>query len=143
MGNYRDNCVLTWRGSKKTVPFQPTTNMPVFYTAFFSRSYCTFAATFEAMESPYFQREKVLEFPGRRDLMDNIVPEEFVAEDNKLLNKLSQFLLCTKWIDESLFDCRVLHHSKVAAGRRENFFGGSVSPFGNNSSRMVILLNGQ
>ncbi len=36
------------------------------------------------MEAPYFQREKVLEFPGRRDLMDNIelVPEEFVPEEN-------------------------------------------------------------
>ncbi len=47
-----------------------------------SRSYCAFAATFEAMEVPYFQREKVLEFPGRRDLMDDIVPEEFVVEEN-------------------------------------------------------------
>jgi hypothetical protein len=84
MGNYRDNCILNWRGGKKTVPFQPTTNVPVFYTASSSRSYCTFAATFKAMEAPYFQREKVLEFPGRRDLMDNIelVPEEFVPEEN-------------------------------------------------------------
>jgi hypothetical protein len=82
MGNYRDNCVLNWRGGKKTVPFQPTTNVPVFYMASSSRSYCTFAATSEAMEALYFRREKVLEFPGRRDLMDNIVPEEFVAEEN-------------------------------------------------------------
>ncbi len=82
MGNYRNSCVLNWRGGKKTVPFQPTTNMPVFYTASSFRSHCAFAATFEAMEAPYFQREKVLEFPGRRDLMDNIVPEEFVVEEN-------------------------------------------------------------
>ncbi len=53
MGNYRDSCVLNWRGGKKTVPFQSTTNVPVFYTASSSRSYCTFAATFEAMEAPY------------------------------------------------------------------------------------------
>jgi hypothetical protein len=26
---------------------------------------------------------------------------------NKLLNKLSQILLCTIWIDKGLFDCRV------------------------------------
>jgi hypothetical protein len=39
MGNYRDNCVLNWRGGKKTVPFQPATNVPVFYTASSSRSY--------------------------------------------------------------------------------------------------------
>jgi hypothetical protein len=36
------------------------------------------------MEAPYFQREKVLEFPGHRDLMDDIelVHEEFVMEEN-------------------------------------------------------------
>jgi hypothetical protein len=54
MGNYGDSCVLNWRGGKKTVPFQLTTNVPVFYTASSSRSYCAFAATFEAMEAPYF-----------------------------------------------------------------------------------------
>jgi hypothetical protein len=82
MGNYGDSYVLNWRGGKKTVPFQPTTNVPVFYMASSSRSYCAFAATFEAMEASYFQREKVLEFPGCRDLMNDIVPEEFVAEEN-------------------------------------------------------------
>jgi hypothetical protein len=87
MGNYRDKCVLNWRGSKKTVPFQPTTNVPVFYMASSSRSYHTFATTFEVMEALYFRREKVLEFPGRRDLMDDIVPEEFVAEENLNYNK--------------------------------------------------------
>jgi hypothetical protein len=42
------------------------------------------------MEALYFQREKVLEYPGcRRDLMDNIelVPEELVAEENLNYNK--------------------------------------------------------
>ncbi len=60
------------------------TNVPVFYTASSSWSYHVFAATFKAMEASYFRREKVLEYPGRRDLMDNIelVPEEFVAEKN-------------------------------------------------------------
>ncbi len=33
MGNYRNDCVLHWRGGKKTIPFQSTTNVPVFYTA--------------------------------------------------------------------------------------------------------------
>jgi hypothetical protein len=55
--------------------------------AFSSRSYCAFTATFKAMEAPYFQREKVLEFPGCRDLMDDIVPEEFIAEENLNYNK--------------------------------------------------------
>jgi hypothetical protein len=56
---------------------------------------------------------------------------------NKLLNKLSQFLLCTKWIDDCLFDCRDLHHSKVATGRREHLPDGNVSPFGNNPARQM------
>jgi len=29
------------------------------------------------------------------------------SEINKLLNKLSQILLCTIWTDKGLFDCRV------------------------------------
>jgi hypothetical protein len=87
MGNYRDSCVLNWRGGKITVPFQPTTNVPVFYMASSSRSYRAFATTFKAMEAPYFQREKVLEFPGHRVLMDDIVPEELVAEENLNYNK--------------------------------------------------------
>jgi hypothetical protein len=41
------------------------------------------------MEALYFRREKVLEYPGRRDLMDDIelVPEEFVTEENLNYNK--------------------------------------------------------
>jgi hypothetical protein len=67
----------------KTIPFQPMTNMPVFYMASSSWSYPTFTPTFKAMEASYFQQEKVLEYPSRRDLMDNIklVPEEFVVEE--------------------------------------------------------------
>jgi hypothetical protein len=89
MRNYRNDCVLHWRGGKKTIPFQSTTNVPVFYTASSFLSYRTFAATFEAMEALYFQQEKVLVYPGRRDLMDDIelVPEEFVAEENLNYNK--------------------------------------------------------
>jgi len=34
------------------------------------------------MEASFFQREKVLQFPGRRDLMDDIDPAEFGAEEN-------------------------------------------------------------
>ena len=34
------------------------------------------------MEASFFQREKVLQFPGRSDLMDNIDPAEFIAEEN-------------------------------------------------------------
>jgi hypothetical protein len=62
---------------------------------------------------------------------------ELASGWNKLLNKLSQFLLCTKWIDEGLFDCRDLHHSKVATGRREHLPDGNVSPFGNNPAKQI------
>ena len=73
-------------GRQEKNPFQSTTNVTVFYTASSSWSYRTFtlATTFEAMEALYFRQEKVLEYPGNRDLMDNIdlVPKEFVAEEN-------------------------------------------------------------
>jgi hypothetical protein len=76
------DCILHWNGGKKTIPHQPSTNMPVFYTASSSTRYRAFAATFEAMEVSFFQREKVLQFPGRHDLMDNIDPAEIIAEEN-------------------------------------------------------------
>ncbi len=46
------------------------------------RAILAFAATFEAMETFFFQREKVLQFPGHRDLLDDIDPAEFVAAEN-------------------------------------------------------------
>jgi hypothetical protein len=54
MRNYRNGCVLHWREGKKTIPFESTTNVPVFYTASSSQTYRTFAAIFEAMEASYF-----------------------------------------------------------------------------------------
>jgi hypothetical protein len=43
-----------------------------------------FASTFEAMEAPFFQRERVLQFPGPGHTVDKPIlkPEEFVAEEN-------------------------------------------------------------
>ncbi len=76
------DCILNWKGGKKTIPHRPSTNVPVFYTASSLMRYQAFAATFEAMEASFFQREKVLQFPGRSDLMDNIDPAEFIAEEN-------------------------------------------------------------
>jgi len=76
------DCVLHWNGGKKTIPHQPSTNVPVFYTASSSTRYRAFAATFEVMEASFFQREKVLQFLSCRDLMDDIDPAEFVAEEN-------------------------------------------------------------
>jgi hypothetical protein len=66
----------------KTIPHQPSSNVPVFYTASSSTRYRAFAATFEGMEASFFQREKVLQYPGRRDLINDIDPAEFIAEEN-------------------------------------------------------------
>jgi len=48
------------------------------------RMYQTFATMFEACEAPFFQRETVLQVPGRTLLRENakITPEEFVAEED-------------------------------------------------------------
>jgi hypothetical protein len=47
-------------------------------------AYRAFSTTFEAFKAPFFQREKVLQFPGRGRTVDkpNLVLEEFVAEEN-------------------------------------------------------------
>jgi hypothetical protein len=73
-----------WNGGQKTVPFITTTNVPTFFMAPSSRTYQTFAATFEACEAPFFHRETVLQVPGRKLLRENakITPEEFEAEDD-------------------------------------------------------------
>jgi hypothetical protein len=76
------DCVLNWKGGKKTTPNQPSTNVLVFYTASSLLGYRPFATTFEAMEASFFRREQVLQYPGRRNLMDDIQPEELIAEEN-------------------------------------------------------------
>jgi hypothetical protein len=64
MGNYKHKCVLNWKGGRKKIPFNATTNTPMFYTASSSHAYCTFTTTFEALDEPFFRWEKVLLFPG-------------------------------------------------------------------------------
>jgi hypothetical protein len=76
------DCVLNWKGGKKTIPNQPLTNVPVFYTTSSLLHYRAFTATFEAMEASFFRQEQVIQYPGRRDLMDDIQPKEFIAEEN-------------------------------------------------------------
>jgi hypothetical protein len=85
MGNFECECVLNWHGGgKKTVPFNPSTDTPIFTTAPSSRAYHAFATTFEAFEAPYYQKETVMQYP-HHNLMDDkpaLAPEEFVAEEN-------------------------------------------------------------
>ncbi len=64
MGNFDDCCILFWDEGQKTVPFNTTTNVPTFFTNPSLRTYQTFAATTEACEAPFFQRETVLQVPG-------------------------------------------------------------------------------
>ncbi len=82
--NFAHKCVLNWRGGKKTVPFNLTTNTPTFFTPPSSYTYPAFVLTFEALEAPYFCRETVLKFPDCRytDNKPTLVPEEFDLEEN-------------------------------------------------------------
>ena len=55
---------------------------PIFHTASSSSTCRAFAATFEAIEAPFCQRETNLQLPQPRFLRENIIPEEFVAEED-------------------------------------------------------------
>jgi hypothetical protein len=69
---------------QKLIPYEPSTNIPILYTAALLRAYHAFATTFKAMVAPLFQQERVLRFPGHGCIIDKpeLVPEEFIAEVN-------------------------------------------------------------
>ncbi len=69
---------------QKSIPYDLSTNVPILYTAALLHAYRAFATTFKAMEAPFFQRERVLQFPERGRTVDKpeLVSEEFVAEEN-------------------------------------------------------------
>jgi hypothetical protein len=87
MNQDNESYYLNWGHAKyrKPVPYNMSTNVPILYTAALLRAYHAFATTFEALKAPFFQREKVLQFPGCRRSVDkpDIVPEEFVWELSK------------------------------------------------------------
>jgi hypothetical protein len=68
---------------QKLIPYDPSTNVPILYTAASSCAYRAFTTTFEAMEAPFFQQERVLQFPGHGRTVNKpeLVPDKFVAED--------------------------------------------------------------
>jgi hypothetical protein len=87
MKNTANNCTLIWgQGAfRKTIPFDALTNTPIFYTSPKTSAYRAFAATFMALEAPFYRREPVLQLPGLRNLVGSGNPlpeEEFVAEEN-------------------------------------------------------------
>jgi hypothetical protein len=84
MVNGAHHCVLQWANGQKLVPFNKSSNTPIFYTASSSWAFQAFAGTFEAMEASFFQRETVLQIPGHRLLRGDaeVTTEEFIAEED-------------------------------------------------------------
>jgi hypothetical protein len=87
MENTVNNCTLIWGQGAfcKTIPFDASTNTPIFYTSPKTSAYRAFAATFMVLEAPFYRREHVLQLPGHRNLVGSGNPlpeEEFVAEEN-------------------------------------------------------------
>ncbi len=70
MESDEENCILIWGQGKykKTIPFNPTSKVPIMHLASLSRTYCAFATTFKACEASFFQREQVLQIPGLQQL---------------------------------------------------------------------------
>jgi hypothetical protein len=91
MGNFAHCCILHWgEDFMKTVPFNPSTNAPIFFMAPSSRAYRAFTTTYEGFEANFFQQETVLKLPGHRlpkedkevDVNDVLSVDEFIAEEN-------------------------------------------------------------
>ncbi len=86
MGQDDEFYYVYWDQAKyrKFIPYDPSNNVPILYTAILLRTYRAFATTFKAMEVPFFRRERVLQFPGHRPTVNEpeLVPEEFVAKEN-------------------------------------------------------------
>ena len=80
MENYWDTCILIWeRGKfKRSIQHDPSMNTLSFYSAPASKTYCSFATTFEACKAAFYRREHILQVPGLRER----APEEFVANKN-------------------------------------------------------------
>jgi hypothetical protein len=78
MESNEENCILVWRQGtyKKTIPFNPTSNMMIMHSASLSCAYCAFATTFESCEASFFQRERVLQIPGLQQLDGQAAPDE-------------------------------------------------------------------
>jgi hypothetical protein len=85
MENNATNCMLIWVQSQfqKTIPFDSSMNIPIFFTLPSTFSYRAFVSKFQALEVPFFRREHVLQYPGWHMLDGDPPPkEEFLAEEN-------------------------------------------------------------
>ncbi len=81
-----ENYIVIWGQAKykKLVLYNPSSNVPIMYTASSLYAYCVFTTTFEALKANFFRREKIPQFPRHRCAIDkpDLVPEEFAAEEN-------------------------------------------------------------
>ncbi len=73
------------------IDIHTSTNMPIFHMASSSSTYRSFAATFETMETPFFQRETTLQLPGPWFLREYVILEEFVAKEDLHQGKKKSF----------------------------------------------------
>jgi hypothetical protein len=91
MASDEETCILIWGQGKykKTIPFNPTSNVPIMHSASLSRAYRAFATNFEACEASFFWQEHVLQIPGLQQLDGQAAPDEqeLVAEENINFNK--------------------------------------------------------
>jgi hypothetical protein len=91
MESNEENCILIWGQGKykKTIPFNPNSNIPIMHLASLSCTYHAFATTFEACEASFFQQEQVLQIPGLRQIDSQAASDEqeFFAEETVNLNK--------------------------------------------------------
>ncbi len=82
MSQYNEFYYVHWGQAKyqKLIPYDQLTNVLILYTAALLHAYRAFATTFEAMEAPFFQWERVLQFPGHGCTVNK--PELFRSEEN-------------------------------------------------------------
>jgi hypothetical protein len=87
MATYDDCIELQWDQRKfiKTVPYNASTNTPVFRTASGTKSYRAYIAVIEALRActPHFRHEQVIQRPGQPHVTPD--DDEFIAEENLLL----------------------------------------------------------
>ncbi len=74
----------------KTIPYNPSMNMPIFFMAPSSCAYHAFTTTYKGFEANFFQQETVLKLHGRRllredkevNVNDVLSVDEFIAKEN-------------------------------------------------------------
>jgi hypothetical protein len=71
MVNGAHHCILQWADGRKTMPFNKSSNTPIFYTPSSCHAFQAFAGRFEAMEASFFQRETVIRISSHRLLRED------------------------------------------------------------------------